>query len=152
MLLAFYSNNLKTAHTLQMTATYAQIHSTIQTSQYHMQRSLRHFTEQLVGACSSMKKNEERKQYDMPIHTRIQDRPMVIPYSPQIKQTKHGFINKMSHHVFKIQHSDWLSWKSQTHNTAQQKYLCYEKINLYLPTKKFKETQKFVNFISLHQS
>ena len=66
-----------------------------------MQRSLRHFTEQLVGACSSMKKNEERKQYDMPIHTRIQDRPMVIPYSPQIKQTKHGFINKMSHKVAK---------------------------------------------------
>ena len=68
-----------------------------QTSQYHMQRSLRHFDEQLVGACSSMKKNEEREQYDMPIHTRIQGRPSAIPHSPPIKQTKNGFTHKLSH-------------------------------------------------------
>jgi len=37
----------------------------------------------------------------MPIHTRIQGRPRAIPYSPQIKQEKHGFINKMPHKVAK---------------------------------------------------
>ena len=48
----------------------------------------------------------------MPIHTGIQDRPMAIPYSPQTKQTKHGFAHALSQEFFK----NWTIRALKNHN------------------------------------
>ena len=50
-----------------------------------------------------IRKNEEWGQFDMPIHIRIQDRPMAIPYSHPTQQIKHGFTHNLSHTICKKQ-------------------------------------------------
>ena len=71
-------------------------------------------------------KNEEREQYDMSIHTNIQDGLMAIPYSPQIKQTKHGFINKMPHKVAKNMTNKALKYHNGKPKLERKRYSLVE--------------------------